>query len=112
MLAPPGKPIDLQEIPANLAPDPLSYGEWFDQTGDRKRRVAVGVKRYALVADRLRRKPRWADFLDPETMDLLPLRHLEAESPAERRLRLRQVERLLKNRREQALEVSAKGYLG
>jgi len=60
----------------NLTPpaqiDPKITGDWFADTTERNRKMAVGVERYQIVSRSLGRDPRWSDFTDAGGQ-LLPL---------------------------------------
>ena len=71
-----------------LIPDPLTYSDWFAQTDVEHRKMAVGVRRYNTVADRLQTTPTWADFVDPETGGLLSWQELGTEAEEDRRERV------------------------
>ena len=74
-----------------LIPDPLTYSDWFSDADERRRKIAVGSRRYDFMADSLDREPSWEDFLDPETGQLLSLASLKDESQDEQRERLTDV---------------------
>ncbi len=58
------------------------YSQWFAKANEQERRVAVGSKRYDEVLAKLNgKRPRWHDFIDPSTGDLIDRALLQAESP-------------------------------
>lgn len=76
------------------------YSDWFARADERRRRIAVGARRYALVQGQ-EKSPGWESFLDPTSGQLLPLATLRAETPTQRRERVAKVRALVANRREQ-----------
>lgn len=92
-------------------PDPLVYHDWFLAADEKRRRLAVGARRYSAVQAVAGKNIQWADFLDPKTGDLLPLAALKAETPAQRIDRLAKVRAMLGARRVQAQQVSQQGFL-
>lgn len=97
---------------AETIPDPAIYSEWFDeQATDRQKRLAVGHRRFAAVRSALGREPDWAHFLDPSTGGLLSVETLEGERSAQRTMRLKQVRRLLAERKEHTEDVALWGFL-
>ena len=40
------------------------FADWFDQADERRRKLAVGVRRYEEMAAELGRQPVLADFVD------------------------------------------------
>lgn len=83
---------------ASLEPDPATYSEWFGRADERRRRLAVGTRRYGLVQDLVGRAPTWADFLDPDTGRLLTQAELRAESEAARLARVERARKLIAER--------------
>ena len=82
-----------------LVPDPAVYSEWFDRTDDKRRKLAVGIRRFEAVKDRLGRTPAWGDFLDPDTGSLLRVEALKREGEAARIKRRVQVDALMGERK-------------
>jgi len=93
-----------------LIPDPVSYSDWFDQADERRRRTAVGSRRYAEVAGKVG-EPSWHHFLDPETGELMPLATLRTEGSRARERRVNRVQKLLAQRREHIRQVQVYGFL-
>lgn len=71
-----------------LVPDPATYSAWFNQADERRRRLAVGTRRYSAVREVLEEEPTWAHFLDPRDGDLMPLEALRNESASDRAARV------------------------
>ena len=97
--------------PAALArpvPDPLTYGRWFDEADEKRRRIAVGTRRYSAVAED-EGEPEWAHFIDPSDGDLLPLDALRAETADARRGRVAKVKAMLGERARLARAAAAHG---
>jgi hypothetical protein len=83
-----------------LIGDPVAYSDWWDATDDRRRKVSVGARRFALGQQVTgERVPSWATFVEPDTGELLPLSTLRGESPAERATRVSAVRQLMAERR-------------
>jgi SPP1 gp7 family putative phage head morphogenesis protein len=93
-----------------VIPDPDVYGRWFEQAPEREQRLAVGSRRYDLVSDRLGRAPAWADFLDPATGELVPLKRLREETPAHLEVRRSAVAQALAGRRTDFREAATFGF--
>ena len=115
-------PPEVTEDPARLAvfttnadkviPDPAEYSTWFDRANERRRKIAVGAKRYAAIQKQLGNQPiTWEHFLDPDTGDLVPLTQLQAESDAERAQRIAQVRSLIAERAVLIRTTSTFGFL-
>lgn len=100
-----------QNIRGSLIPDPISYSDWFSQADEKRRRLAVGTRRYNAVATSMHGDPDWAAFLDPVTGDLVPLARLESETWLERESRARKVREKLLALRSQLGELSTVGFL-
>ena len=93
-----------------LVPDPLTYSTWWQTTDDRRRKVAVGVRRFHAVRDALGHEPRWEHFLGLDGA-LLPLDVLKAETPVARQERLAKVAALLAPRREGLRQTAMFGFI-
>ncbi len=94
-----------------LIPDPVAYGDWFAQADERRRKTAVGSRRYSLVRGTLGQDPDWAHFLDPESGELLPLATLKNEGHSDRAERVNRVRALMAHRRELIKQVQTYGFL-
>jgi len=94
-----------------LIPDPAVYADWFAKADEKRRRLAVGARRYYEVEKKLGRRPEYADFVDPDAGDLLPIAALMAEAPAARHARLAKVKGEIERRREDKEEVATLGFL-
>lgn len=106
-----GKTPSYATAAGRIVPDPAVYSEWFARASPALRRKAVGVKRYEHVAGELGGTPRWADFLHPETGELLHLDSLKQESARERQERRHAVETGIAHRRELIVQALNRGYL-
>lgn len=95
-----------------LIPDPVTYAEWWQTATDQEKRWAVGTRRLATVTKMAKGRPvEWADFLNPETGQLLPVDQLKGETPSERQARVDKVDEVIQQRRELAVQVSRFGYV-
>lgn len=81
-----------------VIPHPAVYSEWFAQADEKRRTLAVGVRRYREMKRRLGAEPEWEAFLNPRTGELLPLDKLRGESPAQRDRRTAQAKALVQER--------------
>jgi hypothetical protein len=93
-----------------IIPDPLAYRDWFAHADEKRRRIAVGTRRYSTVAAKVNGQPEWEDFLDPATGDLLPLEHLKNETHEDRQERLDQVFDMLMRQRRELARVGVYGF--
>lgn len=67
-------------------PDPVAYDDWFRQADERRRRIAVGSRRYDLVKAQKPAgvAPEWSDFIGSDGK-LIPTKTLKAGPSAERK---------------------------
>lgn len=94
----------------HLVPDPLVYSDWFNQTDDARRKLAVGARRFATVQDLLgTSRPGWEHFLNPETGKLLTLQQLIDEEPGERATRIARVRAIIARRGQELARVARFG---
>lgn len=91
-------------------PNPDTYSAWFDQADERRRRLAVGTRRYSAIRDALDTEPTWAHFIDPRDGDLMPLSALRAESPTDRAERVQIVLKQMAQRAGDIRQVSTFGF--
>jgi hypothetical protein len=96
---------------SRVIPDPHEYGTWFQRADERRRRLAVGSRRYSEVQKALGHEPSWEHFLNPETGALLPRKILQAESMADRALRVHRVRGLLAQRKADLAAVATYGFV-
>ena len=117
--SPPPRPspaITLDRLPvfANLAgqviPDPQTYVQWWDRANEKRRRLAVGTRRFSKAKEVLGREPAWPELIDPATGDLLTLKQIERETVAERHDRVVEVEKKIAERRSLLQQVSTFGF--
>ena len=92
-----------------LIPDPTIYADWWQQADDRRRRLAVGSRRYSVAKDVLGHTPRYEHLVDPQTGALLSLDRLRAESPADRLARVALVRGEMAQRRAEIRTVATWG---
>jgi SPP1 gp7 family putative phage head morphogenesis protein len=93
-----------------LSPDPVTFSEWWRDADEKRRRLAVGTRRYSLLQDRLGRDPDWEHFLS-ETGDLLQLASLKAETEQERHGRLAKVYAMMTRRHIDKRMVATYGFV-
>lgn len=73
---------------SQLIPSPLVYSEWFASATLKNKRQAVGQRRYEAVARILGgESPKWEDFVDPHSGELLAIDDLRQESQTARERR-------------------------
>lgn len=100
-------PTVFQQAQGSLVPDPDTYGSWWKQADDRRRKIAVGVRRYLTMLDRLQREPDWIEFMDPDTGGLLSVEQLKAETVSERNERVGRMRQVIGERRDELERVAA-----
>ena len=100
-----------EKATADLAPDPASYADWWQQASAKERMTAVGVRRYHAAEKALGRKPGWPDFLDPEGR-LLSVERIRGEASEDREQRLRRVKAMLEQRKAQFAQAATGGFGG
>lgn len=93
-----------------LIPDPATYSDWFDRADEKRRRVAVGARRYSAVRDVLGADPRWEDFIDPDTGSLLGVAALKSEPDAARTERVAKVRAEIARREALIRQVATLGF--
>lgn len=88
-----GKPLEpvFTDNEASLIPDHVVFSDWFRAADEKRRRTAVGTRRYSLLRDKLGREPNWEHFLDDDAANLMSLADLKAETEQERHTRLAKV---------------------
>lgn len=96
-----------------LVPDPATYADWWETAPRDEQRLAVGSRRYHLVASKLppAEPLTWEHFLDPTTGDLLPLQRLKYEGTVQRRERVEKVRTLIGRLRELIRQAALFGFL-
>ena len=94
----------------DLIADPVVFSDWFDQVDDRKKKLAVGAKSYSLLQERLGTTPRWEQFVEPRTGNLLSTESLKNETPAQAWERTQEMRRLIDGRRVQTRQVLQLGF--
>lgn len=93
-----------------LVPDPATYSDWFATTDEKRKRIAVGTKRFNVVRDTLQREPVWSDFLSLSG-ELLPVDVLSRETHTDRIGRMTQVRAKLAHQDRQRQQVSTFGFI-
>ena len=91
-------------------PDPLVYSDWFQGADERRRRLAVGTRRYTAVRDKLSREPEYADFIDHESGLLIPVSVLADEDSAEHAQRVGKVRAAFHQRAKDLASVATYGF--
>lgn len=106
----PLKAAKFQTAAGRLVPDPVDYSAWFGQATEKERIQSIGPRRYNTVKQKLDRQPQYADFLDHESGNLLPIDDLAKETEAEWFARRTDVDKLIAARREQIKEIATFGF--
>ena len=93
-------------------PDPATYDRWFAGADVARRRLAVGTRRYNDLVDQLggTRDPEWADFINPETGELLPRDTIKNESILDRIVRKGRVAQLIADREKRIQDIANAGF--
>lgn len=94
-----------------LIPDPVTYSDWWKETSDHARRLAVGASKYEWLKRLLGYDPFWEHFIDPETGELLTLADLKSESKRERNTRTKQVQKQIEARRNDKIIAQMFGHV-
>lgn len=94
-----------------LVPDTAVYSQWFDRTDERRKRLAVGSRRYSTLEDQLGRPPRYEEFIDPRNGDLLPLQRLERETEKQRTARVAKVQAVMAKNEQAVNQLATYGFL-
>ena len=107
----PAKLAVFQTADDKFAPDAKTYSEWFDKTDDRRRRMAVGARRYSEVEKAVGKNPKWENFIDPDSGDLLSLTALKSESHTDRVARVGKVRAEIEERGRLLHQVRRMGFV-
>jgi len=113
ILAPPPRPVKAEafaDAAKELVPDPVIYAQWFDRATERKRRQAVGTRRYSAAQAVVGGKPSWEHFVTV-TGDVLSVEQIHRETPRQRKHRLVAVRRVMAERAAAVKQVAAFGYV-
>lgn len=94
-----------------LIPDPAVYSDWFQRADEKRRRLAVGTRRYSTAQEILGRDPAYEELVEPETGALIALNTLKAEAPEDRALRVQKVQREIASRRAAIRSVGTFGFV-
>lgn len=111
ILQDPSRMAVFRDRAGDVVPDPAVYSDWFAKATERQRRLAVGTRRYSMMADRLGRAPEYADFVDGHSGEVLPLQVLKQETPAERAIRTGRVDAIMRARRYMLQQTSTYGFM-
>ena len=109
VLRDPGDPSLTAALSQADHPDPLVYTDWWAAADEQRKRLAVGTRRYAAVAELLGAAPDWEHFVADDGR-LLRMDELRKEGPADRAVRVASVRAALSQRRRDAARVSRLGY--
>lgn len=109
----PAKLAVFENASRKAVPDPSVYSEWFDRADVKRRKLAVGARRYSTVANQLGddAAPSWEHFVNPETGSLLPLKELQGEAAEDRAIRIQKVRLVIAERRELLRQTSTYGFI-
>lgn len=88
-----------RKLPNAPVIDPVTFNTWFDQQPEEKQIKIVGRDRHEAMRSKLKRDPRYFDFVNPETGQLLSASDIEDESMKSQRSRVRKLEKVMKDRR-------------
>lgn len=94
-----------------LIPDPAVYADWFASADERRRRLAVGARRYVEAEKKLGRRPEYADFVDAHNGQPLSVEALKRESPEAHAERTAKVRAEIEARRADVEQVSTFGWV-
>lgn len=94
-----------------VVPDPQHWSEWFQKADDRRRRIAVGVRRLRAAEQIVGKDNLTYAHLVNEKGHLLSIKHLESESPEARAERVAKVQTLFQHRAELIRQTSTFGFL-
>jgi hypothetical protein len=101
LVADPQRMAALEKGAAALAPDHAVYSDWWASADERRKRLAVGSRRYDAAAKALDGgAPSWEQFVDPKTGKRLSIGRLSTESPRQREKRIDKVRREVAVRKE------------
>lgn len=111
VLAEPSADEPASRVTPGPPPDQLVYSDWFARTSERKRRLAVGTRRYDAVRTLTGEDaPGWEHFVDLDTGKLLGLDALRNESDKLRGERVVRARSVLAARRAAKADVVGRGY--
>ena len=102
---------EFQNAEDALIPDPLTYSDWFQRADAQKRKVAVGVRRYATMKDAIGQHPSWEHFVDEDTGGLLTLNQIQDETQAQRAERVQRVRAVIAQRGMARQQVARLGFV-
>lgn len=94
--------------------DPITYAEWFQRADDKRRRLAVGSRKYAAMQaamDRTEGPIAWEHFLDAKTAEPISLQRIKRETPEQRARRVEKVRQLIADRRRLLQQAGTFGFL-
>ena len=102
---------EFKNVSAAVIPDPSVYSQWFDQADEKRRKDAVGAKRYNAMAQDLRgaRPPEWTDFIDGDGR-LLSANEIKREHPEARRKRKEAAHTAISRRSKDLAAVAQTGF--
>jgi SPP1 gp7 family putative phage head morphogenesis protein len=107
----PAKMAVFTQNAGKVVPDPKTWDTWFQGADDRRRRVAVGVKRLR-AAERIVGKDQltYAHLVDIKGR-MLSVKHLESETSEQRAERVGKVQAIFAHRAELIRQTSTFGFL-
>lgn len=107
----PARTLPFRTAQAKLVPDPATYAEWFAAADERRRRIAVGARRYSIVSG-LVQSPSWEHFIDHRTGEPVSLAKLKSETPVQMGERVQKVRALIGHRRRLVRQAATFGWVG
>jgi len=116
VLAPPQEALDdpaylaeLRALTANSGPDIVTQQQWWQQTDESRKRLAVGSKRYQAMKDKLNREPDWVDFVNVDG-GFIKTENLLKESAEQRERRRMAIQMTIAEQGQAARDVSRLGF--
>jgi SPP1 gp7 family putative phage head morphogenesis protein len=116
VLSPPQEALDdpeylaeLRSLTASSGPDIVTQQQWWQQTDEGRKRLAVGSKRYQAMKDHLGREPDWVDFVNVDG-GFMKTPALLSETPEQRERRRMAIQMTIADQGNAARDVSRLGF--
>ena len=100
-----------RERAGETGPNPATFSDWFDAADEKRRRLAMGTRRYSYLKDEVGERLEYGHFVEPKTGDLMTMNQLRSEGSAEREARLNQVRQIIQQRRADIESLRVYGFL-
>lgn len=111
LLNDPAKMALFRERAGETGPNPATFSDWFDAADEKRRRLAMGTRRYSYLKDEVGERLEYGHFVEPKTGDLMTMNQLRSEGSAEREARLNQVRQIIQQRRADIESLRIYGFL-